>query len=246
MPAPLPTNRFAADVKLPMPLPPDRPVQISQAQASKIKRFLDTSISANTKLAYDQAWKHFEKYCLAHRFKPLPAEPEVVAAYIADLADTPTKHNEHTPVSTIQIRLSAISFVHDKLGHKTRNPVHDEAVISVMAGIRRTIGESQVQKSPITHALLVKLLRELPDDGTGVRDKALLLLGFALARRRSEPVALNLDDVQTGADARTVKLKSASARSVSPRDTAPAVMASQRFECQEHLATHLEYRLQGR
>lgn len=198
-------NRFAAEVDLPVAL--TTTPRLSQTQVNRIQRFLDTSIAANTKLAYDQAWKHFEAYCLAHSFKALPAEPEVVAAYIADLAETPTTRNVHTPVSTIQIRLSAIAFVHDKLGHKTRNPVREEAVLSVMAGIRRALGESQVQKAPITRELLVKLVRELPTDDAGTRDKALLLLGFALARRRSELVALDLDDVQIGIDAMTVNLK---------------------------------------
>ncbi len=201
------TNRFDITVPLPVPLHDEKNIGLNEAQSARIRKFLDVSISANTKLAYDQAWNQFERYCAQHRFRALPASPEVVAAYIADLAETPTKQNDHTPVSTIQIRLSAIGFVHDKLGHSANNPVRDEAVISVMGGIRRALGEEQPQKSPITRQLLNKLLDELPHDDAGVRDRALLLLGFGLARRRSELVALNLNDVQIGKTEMTVKLR---------------------------------------
>lgn len=189
-------HRFAAQVPLPVPL--KQPVPLSEAQSERIRGFLERSLAANTRAAYAHAWDHFIAYCQAHRFRALPAQPEVVAAYLADMAAP--ERGSSASVSTIQVRLSGIAFVHDKAGHTEDNPARAEAVKSVMAGIRRALGTAQKGKQALTQAKLKRLLAHLPaDTDAGVRDRAILLLGFALARRRSELAALNLTDVRFNA-----------------------------------------------
>ena len=65
-----------------------------------------------------------------------------------------------------------------------------------MRGIRRKIGTSQTRKAPVTARAIAAMLAAIPDDLHGKRDKALLLIGFAAALRRSELVALNAEDLE--------------------------------------------------
>ena len=65
-----------------------------------------------------------------------------------------------------------------------------------MRGIRRKLGTAQKGKAPATAAIVAKLIKRIPDDLSGKRDKALILIGFAAALRRSELVALSIGDVE--------------------------------------------------
>lgn len=119
---------------------------------------------------------------------PFPAEPQTVAAYLASLAGK-------LKATTIQRRAAAIAFQHRQNG--LAPPTAHPLVADVLAGIAREHGTAPQRKS----ALTVELLREAlvaVDDGTlrGIRNRAILLLGFAAALRRSEIVALNEVNIQ--------------------------------------------------
>lgn len=182
------------NVELSVPEPRATPVVLSGRQQARIEKFLQASLAENTRLAYKQAWQRFVEFCQRERFQPLPAAPEVVAAYLAERA-APGRGQAPAAVATIQIELSGIAYIHDKLGHKSHNPARSEAVKAVMAGIRRTFRQPSQGKAPITRDKLLRLLSALPHSDAGVRDRALLLLGFALALRRSELVSLNLKHI---------------------------------------------------
>jgi site-specific recombinase XerD len=115
------------------------------------------------------------------------AAADTVAAFLADQAAT----GSHP--STLGRRLAAIRYTHRAAGHDS--PAADERVRAVLAGIRRTVGAAPVRKKAATSDVVIAMaapgasLRAL-------RDRAVLLLGFAGAFRRSELVALNVDDVE--------------------------------------------------
>jgi integrase len=96
--------------------------------------------------------------------------------------------------STIGRRLAAISYAH-KLA-KAPDPTDDEEVRATVKGIRRRIGMTPTQKAAATVDVLQMLLARIPDTLTGKRDRALLALGFAGAFRRSELVALDVEDLR--------------------------------------------------
>ena len=126
----------------------------------------------------------------------LPATPATVAAYLAALADLRLK------VSTISRRAAAITYAHKLASFE---PPINESVKAVMRGIRRKLGTAQKGKAPATAAVVAaavvaKLVKHIPDDLSGKRDKALILIGFAAALRRSEFVALTLPDVERAPD----------------------------------------------
>jgi integrase len=155
------------------------------------KRYGRAARSPRTRIEYARDWSHFAHYCEHAGLAVLPAAPQTVAAYLASLAgrlDRPLK------ATTIQRRAAAIAFRHRQHGHAP--PTAHPLVADVLAGITREHGVAPQRKSALTIELLREALAAI-DDGTlrGVRNRAILLLGFAAALRRSEIVALNLDDL---------------------------------------------------
>ena len=96
--------------------------------------------------------------------------------------------------STIGRRCAAIGYAHKLAGHR-EPPSNAETVKAVMRGIRRAIGTASMQKAPATADIIGEMLKYCPDNLRGKRDRALLTLGFAGAFRRSERVALSIEDL---------------------------------------------------
>lgn len=111
-----------------------------------------------------------------------------MAAFLAAEADRGTKS------STIGRRLAAIRYAHKLAGHEP--PTNSETVKATLRGIRRTMGNAPARKAPATADKIIAMVATADDDPKGLRDRALLLLGFAGAFRRSELVALNFADLE--------------------------------------------------
>jgi len=166
--------------------------------AADARDYVAASRAENTTRVYRTGWAQFTAWCDEHRVIALPAGAETVALYVADLA------KEAKP-ATIDLRLAAISAAHRAAGHDS--PTTAEAVRLVRRGVRRTLGTAQHQVRPITVPDLRTMLEGLRVDMGGCRDRALLLLGFAGALRRSELVGLDVADITEGVDGLTVHLR---------------------------------------
>lgn len=140
-----------------------------------------------TRRAYRSDWADFEAWCEVHDLAALPADPHTVACYLAELA--PTRR-----VSTLERRLSSISYHHR--AKRLDSPTRSLLVQEVLEGIRRRHGAAQVGVDPLRLDDLRELLRHLPQGLAGLRDRALLLVGFAGAFRRSELVGLDVEDLE--------------------------------------------------
>jgi site-specific recombinase XerC len=105
----------------------------------------------------------------------LPASPETVAAFLA----AETGHG--TKPSTLARRVAAIRYAHKLANLDT--PTDSEAVKATLRGIRRTVGAAKVRKAPAVAAKVRAMVALAPKGLKGVRDRALLLLGFAGAFR---------------------------------------------------------------
>jgi len=156
------------------------------------------SRAENTARVYRTGWAQFTAWCDEHGVVALPAGPETVAYYVADLAKV-------AKPATIDLRLAAISAAHRAASYDS--PTKQEAVRLVRRGVRRTLGTAQRQVRPVTVPDLRTMLEGLGTDPAGCRDRALLLLGFAGALRRSELVGLDVADVTEGIDGLTVHLR---------------------------------------
>lgn len=160
---------------------------LSAEVAQRARDYARNTRARNTQRAYAAAWREFEAFCAAHGHPALPASPDAVIAYITSLADAGAK------ASTIGVKLAAIRFAHQS---QQVDPTALPAVRLVWQGIRRTIGTAQRRKAPVTLDDLRAMVRATGDDLRGKRDKALLLLGWAGAFRRSELVALDVEDLR--------------------------------------------------
>ena len=151
--------------------------------ARLVKTYTKAAQSESTRRSYAQDIRHFK----AHGGK-IPATPQMVAEYLAKQADV-------LAVATLAHRLIAIHKAHADKGFES--PVRNTLVKRTMQGIRRTKGVAQRQVRALVKDDLLELLVLVSKQKPlkAARDKALLLLGFAGAFRRSELVALNVDDL---------------------------------------------------
>jgi site-specific recombinase XerD len=153
---------------------------------ARAHEYLTQAKAANTRRAYRADWADFAAWCGKYRRQPLPALPDTVAYYLADCS-------ERLKVSTLQRRLATIAEAHRAAGHESPN--RHARVRLVWQGIRREKGIAQDHKKPTLTKHIRLMVAHLPDTLLGLRDRALLLVGFAGAMRRSELVGLDVSDV---------------------------------------------------
>ena len=168
------------------------------ALGERARTFLDAARSANTHRAYRADWQHFAAWCADHGLTALPAAASTLALYL-------TAHAGVLKASTLQRRLVAIAQAHRAASQPT--PTEDAGVRSVWRGLRRTVGTAQVGKAALLTDDVRALVGALPDTTAGVRDRAIILLGFAGAFRRSELVALDAGDVELAREGAIVTLR---------------------------------------
>lgn len=172
------------------------------ADTMRARAYAKASKASNTVRAYRSDFREFGIWCDANGLSPLPATPETVAAFLADRADKGLK------ASTISRKSSAIRFAHKAAD--LPSPTEAAIVESTVRGIRREIGTATTQKAPATATAIAVMLSRVPATMQGIRDRALLALGFAGAFRRSELVALRVEDItltNEGADVRIRRSK---------------------------------------
>jgi len=167
---------------------------------NRAEAYARNSKAENTRRGYTSDWRQFDAWCTSAGLASLPAAPETVALYIGALAET------HKP-ATIGRHLAAIASAHKARGHNSPASMQHGAVSAVWKGIKRTHGTAQAQKAPLLTAGLRTVVGTLPDRLIGTRDRALLLVGFAGAFRRSELVGLNREDIEFSTDGLVVTLR---------------------------------------
>jgi len=146
--------------------------------------------AANTLRAYAHDWAHFASWCSHMQLTALPAAPETVILYLTGLSAT-------AKISTLARRVATISQAHQAAG--LESPTHRSAVRLFLRALRRDKagqGSRSEPKRAILGAELACMVEAIPATLRGKRDRAVLLLGFLGAMRRSELVALDTDDIE--------------------------------------------------
>lgn len=146
------------------------------------------AVSENTLKAYAKDWAHFARWCRMRGADPLPPSPQLIGLYVADLA-APQGKTPALSVTSIERRLSGLSWGYAQRGQRMDRK--DRHIATVLAGVRRKHARPPVQKEAILPEDLRDMLATLPHDLRGLRDRAILLIGFAGGLRRSEIVALD-------------------------------------------------------
>lgn len=152
------------------------------------KAFAKDQHAQATRRAYQTDIRLFDAWCQERGLCSLPALPQTVSVFLAWGA------LEKASVSALARRASAIQYYHRLAGHEP--PTQSEVVKATLKGIRRTLGVAPCQKVAATVDRLQDMLCHVPDTLQGKRDKALLLLGFSGAFRRSELSALLVSDLE--------------------------------------------------
>jgi site-specific recombinase XerD len=158
-----------------------------QDEIEAARSFAMAEKSEATRRAYRSDFEIFTAWCTARGVASMPAAPETVKVFLASQAIGGTK------ASTLGRRVAAIRYAHKLAGFEP--PTNSELVKVELRGIRRTIGAAPERKDAATAARIGDMLAMIPDTLAGLRDRALLLLGFAGAFRRSELVALTVADL---------------------------------------------------
>lgn len=159
------------------------PRAINCTDGEAVRDLIEHSVSDSTRNAYASDLKHFRDWGGA-----LPATPEIIAAYIAAYAGT-------LSVATITRRIATLSKAHQTMSGE--NPCQSALVKATLQGLRRKHGTAQKQAKALTREELFAILDAMGNGMKDVRDRALLLLGFAGGFRRSELVGLDVTDVET-------------------------------------------------
>ncbi len=145
----------------------------------------------NTRRAYRAAVRAWCAWCARHELPPLPASGQDVAAFLAG------ERGRKLSPETIKLRRAAIRYLHRAAGCPV--PTDDVCVSETLAGIRREAakkGQVPRKKVAATVTILRRLLAPIPDDLRGLRDRAVLLIGFAGALRRSELAAIRFEQLE--------------------------------------------------
>lgn len=166
------------------------------AGSGALDRLVDTArdyaraaLSDNTRRAYAQDWAQFTRWCRMRGAAPLPPSPELIGLYLADLA-APQGTAPALSVASIERRLSGLAWNCAQRGAPLdrKNP----HIATVLAGIRRRHARPPRQKEAILAEDILAMVATLPHDLRGLRDRAILLLGYAGGLRRSEIVGLDV------------------------------------------------------
>ena len=161
--------------------------------------FAKASKAPATRAAYESDFRIFESWCRPRGLSPLPATAAAVCGFLADEASAGRR------ASTLGRRLAAVRYFHRAAGYET--PTADEKVKAVLAGIRRTIGAAPVRKKAATSDIVLGMVGGKGASLRDLRDRAILLLGFAGAFRRSELVALDVADIEWTAEGALVTIR---------------------------------------
>ena len=145
---------------------------------------LKNSKANNTLRAYQSDFSDFSNFCTKNGFSFMPTQPKIIALYITHLSKS-------FKFSTLKRRIASISVIHKLKGHylDTKHPI----IMENLLGIKRTLGSRQKAKKPILINDLKLIIKAIDEDK--IRDKALILVGFAGGFRRSELVNIYFQDI---------------------------------------------------
>ena len=183
---------------------PDPAVPVALAGSGSLDRLVDTAkdyarqaLGENTNAAYKADWAHFSSWCRRQGADPLPPSPKLLGLYIANCA-SPDDGTPALSVSTIERRLSGLTWHYQQRGIALDRK--DRHIATVLAGIKRKHARPPVQKEAVLAEDILAMIATLSFGLRDLRDRAILLVGYAGGLRRSEIVSLdiNRDDTDEG------------------------------------------------
>jgi integrase len=167
----------------------------------QVQEYVAAASAPATRRAYSSDWRQFEDWCgRGGQFQKLPATPAAVACYVADRVEAGKK------VATLERALVAIGRAHQLAG--AEDPTKHRIVRETMKGIRRRKSVLQKKAQPLLFESLKTMVAAMgSDELRDMRDIAILCLGFMTGLRRSELVALDVEDFRWAGRGLTVRVR---------------------------------------
>jgi site-specific recombinase XerD len=164
---------------------------------------MERSIPANTRRAYDRQWNQFAAWCAAHGRTALPSTRETLAEYVSGLVD-----DDKSP-ATIEQAIAAVRTAHRYAGHHSLPDTEQARAVLRLHKRERAERGQRTRKAPAVTLAPLRAMVDALDTTTitGLRDRALLVLGFAAMARRSELAALRIEDLMFTEDGLTVLVR---------------------------------------
>ncbi len=164
---------------------------------------LKSSKANNTIKAYKSDFNDFDLFCVKNGFKSLPSEPKVISLYLTHLS------TKNVKMSTLKRRLVSLGVIHKLKGHylDTKHP----SIVENIMGIKRRKGSIQKGKKPLLINDLKKIINVIDyqkkDKIKILRDRTIILIGFAGGFRRNEIVSLDLEDLDFVSEGLKINLR---------------------------------------
>lgn len=158
------------------------------------RQLIEAGVPENTRKAYGWRWADFTAFCERELRTALPATEETLAEYVALMVTTPTPQTGDLPAArSVEQAIAAVRTIHRRAGHPKPN---SSKALDILNGYKRGRAKRPVGAPPV----LIEQLRAMTAATSkyttvGKRDRVVLVLGWAMAGRRSELVALDVDDV---------------------------------------------------
>ncbi|MEU7864346.1 tyrosine-type recombinase/integrase [Nonomuraea sp. NPDC049141] len=196
--------RLEGEPTTPLPIPANAAdSELTDAARARVAG----GFAANTSRAYQRDWETFAAWCAAYGRRPLPATPDTVTEYVTHLAATPTRKGTLPAPSTIERALACIQSRHKKAGLQ----LNAEFARLALRGYRkeRSSAGQRTRKAPPAELTVLRALVDTTDPAApvGLRDRVVLVLGFALMGRRSELAALDIADLAITEDGLEVTIR---------------------------------------
>ncbi|PQJ26764.1 hypothetical protein BSZ35_19135 [Salinibacter sp. 10B] len=186
-------------------LPTELPAGVSAEDARRMGELANEDRRPSTRRVYRSKWRGFVSFCDERDAEPLPASPEMVGNYLS-------KRAEEVSLSTIRQDVAAIRWMHER--HGAEDPTDHAGVGRILDGINQTSDRTPKKKQAVltkhVRAMVETLPLEEPDEDAGpaaratyfraLRDRAIILVGYAGAFRRAELATIDAEDVSLNAD----------------------------------------------
>jgi len=166
------------------------PTGLSDNELQRLAYYQSRSMADNTKKAYGKDWEHFSNWCQSRGLTNLPASKPTIVAYVLHLVD-----DLEYKVTTVERRLASINVAHRLAGEEKPAKMGDPHLRGLWGGVTRTKRRKKDKVEPLLIEDIRHICNHLPNNIRGVRDRAILLIGFAGAFRRSEIANVRLKDI---------------------------------------------------
>lgn len=168
--------------------------KLRQDDAERVLEYIGVDLSPNTERAYRNHLTNFARWCSTRGWSPMPATEETVIAYLTDACRRP-EPNRMRP-SSAKVVKSAISVMHDNANQP--NPTRGPALKNALKRLDREFKGGHVERvEPLLIEDVDQVTRADPESLPELRDAAIIWCSYGGLMRRSEVVALDVDDIQT-------------------------------------------------